>query len=69
MLYDNLRAISHYEYIDILAEYPDECFNEYPLNYEEGVFEGTIKLKKWGRKRNIICFVECKDGIKFKWAL
>ena len=57
--YKEVRAFSENQYLEILTEYPDEGFGEYGLNEEEGVFEGEIVLKKWGRKRNIICFINC----------
>ena len=57
--YKEVRAFSENQYLEILTEYPDEGFEKYGLNEEEGVFEGEIVLKKWGRKRNIICFINC----------
>ena len=52
--YKDVRAFSENQYLDVLANYPDEGFEEYGVNEDEGTFEGEIVLKKWGRKRNII---------------
>ena len=59
--YKEVRAFSENQYLEILTEYPDEDFEKYDLNEEEGIFEGEIVLKKWGRKRNIICFINCGE--------
>lgn len=36
----------------------------YELNELEGTFTGTLRCSKWGRKCNIVCFVELDDGRK-----
>lgn len=36
----------------------------YELNYEEGVFIGTLKFAVWGKKLNAIGYVELDDGRK-----
>ena len=59
--YKDVRAFSENQYLDVLANYPDEGFENYSLNEDEGTFEGEIVLKKWGRTRNIICFINCGE--------
>lgn len=61
--YKEVRAFSENQFRDILAEYPDEGFENYTLNDDEGTFEGEIVLKKWGKKSNIICFVNCGERL------
>lgn len=36
----------------------------YELNNIEGSFTGTLVFKKWGKKCNIIAYVEADDGRK-----
>lgn len=36
----------------------------YTLNEVEGTFTGTLMCSVWGRKCNIICYVELDDGRK-----
>ena len=36
----------------------------YEFNETEGVFTGTLVCKKWGKKRNIVCYVDFDDGRK-----
>ena len=36
----------------------------YEFNETEDVFTGTIVCKKWGKKRNIVCYVDFDDGRK-----
>ena len=36
----------------------------YEFNETEGVFIGTLVCKKWGKKCNIVCYVDFDDGRK-----
>ena len=36
----------------------------YEFNETEGVFTGVLVCKKWGKKRNIVCYVDFDDGRK-----
>lgn len=36
----------------------------YKFNEDEGVFTGTLACKKWGKKNNIIAYVDFDDGRK-----
>ena len=36
----------------------------YEFNETEGVFTGTLVCKKWGKKCNIVCYVDFDDGRK-----
>ena len=37
---------------------------EYVFNEQEGTFTGTLVCKKWGKKSNIIAYVDFDDGRK-----
>ena len=37
---------------------------EYEFNEQEGTFTGTLVCKKWGKKSNIIAYVDFDDGRK-----
>ena len=43
------------------SDFRREC---YTLNEVEGTFTGTLMCSVWGRKCNIICYVELDDGRK-----
>ena len=36
----------------------------YEFNETEGVFAGTLVCKAWGKKCNIVCYVDFDDGRK-----
>lgn len=60
MNYDNTKkAYSNNEFANL-----DFGISEYEFNDEPGTFEGTLIVKKWGRKKNVIAYVDLDDGRK-----
>ena len=53
------RAYSHNEFINL-----DFDISDYEFNDEPGTFDGTLIVKKWGRKKNVIAYVDLDDGRK-----
>ncbi len=56
---NNIRALSKHQNNESGFD-----SSEYTLNEKEGVFEGTLIIKRWGKKRNIHAFVDLDDGRK-----
>ena len=54
-----MRAYSRNQFAEL-----DFDGKEYVFNEVEGVFTGTLVCKKWGKKSNIIAYVDFDDGRK-----
>lgn len=59
--YKRLRAYSNDEFWKILDDNPDLDLSDYRLCQTIGIYEGVLIIKKWGQKRNIICYVDCTE--------
>ncbi len=56
---DSIRALSKNQFNESGFD-----SSEYTLNEQEGIFEGTLIIKRWGKKSNIYAFVNMDDGRK-----
>jgi hypothetical protein len=54
-----MRAYSRNQFAEL-----DFDGKEYEFNEQEGTFTGTLVCKKWGKKSNIIAYVDFDDGRK-----
>ena len=52
--YKDVRAFSENQYLDVLASYPDEGFENYSLNEDEGTFEGEYDVNADCPRANVI---------------
>lgn len=54
-----MRAYSRNQFNEL-----DFDSKQYEFNEKEGTFTGTLVCKKWGKKSNIIAYVDFDDGRK-----
>lgn len=58
------RAFSNDQFKEFAKAHPEMQLDMYEFQEDEGVFEGTLVLKRWGKSRNVLAYVELDDGHK-----